>query len=198
MEGIASITELKTRALEQLRGNWFKAAVVTLIVVGLSLLVSEIPKVGSLISLLISGPISWGSAYFFLRLRRGEGASIEDILQGFVRFVPALVLYLLTTLFVLLWMLLLIVPGIVAALSYSMAYYIRIDEPELSAMEALRRSKEMMKGHRWRFFVLGLSFIGWILLAVVTAGIGFLWVGPYMSVTSANFYTNLKASQIHG
>nr|WP_275422934.1 DUF975 family protein [Paenibacillus mucilaginosus] len=189
---------MKTRALEQLRGNWFKAAVVTLIVVGLSLLVSEIPKVGSLISLLISGPISWGSAYFFLRLRRGEGASIEDILQGFVRFVPALVLYLLTTLFVLLWMLLLIVPGIVAALSYSMAYYIRIDEPELSAMEALRRSKEMMKGHRWRFFVLGLSFIGWILLAVVTAGIGFLWVGPYMSVTSANFYTNLKASQIHG
>ncbi|WP_426452041.1 DUF975 family protein [Paenibacillus sp. S-38] len=198
MEGIASIRELKARALDQLRGNWFKAAVVTLITVGLSLLISEIPKAGSVINLLISGPIAWGSAYFFLRLRRGEGASVEDILQGFVRFVPALVLYLLTTLFVLLWMLLLIVPGIVAALSYSMAYYIRIDEPELSAMEALRRSKEMMNGHRWRFFVLGLSFIGWILLAVLTAGIGFLWVGPYMSVTSANFYTDLKASQRQG
>ncbi|MCZ8518379.1 MULTISPECIES: DUF975 family protein [Paenibacillus] len=65
-------------------------------------------------------------------------------------------------------------------------------------MEALSRSKEMMKGHKWRYFVLGLSFLGWVLLAVLTAGIGFLWLGPYMSVTNANFYTNLKASQGQG
>ncbi|MCZ8518399.1 MULTISPECIES: DUF975 family protein [Paenibacillus] len=198
MEGIATITELKTRALQQLRGNWWKAAAVTLITIAVSLLVSGIPKGGSLLSLVISGPIAWGSAYYFLRVHRGEGAAVDDLLQGFVKFVPALVLYLLSTLFVLLWMLLLIIPGIVAALSYSMAYYIRIDEPELTAMEALSRSKEMMKGHKWRYFVLGLSFLGWVLLAVLTAGIGFLWLGPYMSVTNANFYTNLKASQGQG
>jgi uncharacterized membrane protein len=86
----------------------------------------------------------------------------------------------------------LIVPGIIAAFRYSMAFYILKDHPEISPMEAIRRSKEMMVGQKWRYFVLNLSFIGWALLCILTLGIGFLWMHPYISVTNSHFYDELR------
>jgi len=73
-----------------------------------------------------------------------------------------------------------------------MAFYIISDNPEIGAMEAIRKSKEMMRGFRWKLFCLNLSFIGWVLLCVLTLGIGFLWLQPYMNASFANFYQNLK------
>lgn len=94
----------------------------------------------------------------------------------------------LQALIVFLWSLLLIVPGIIAGYSYAMTQYILAENPELSASEALGKSKEMMAGNRWRLFCLQFSFIGWDILAALTFGIGNLWLNPYKQAATAAFY----------
>lgn len=100
--------------------------------------------------------------------------------------------YLLSKIFVSLWSLLLIVPGIIKSLSYAMTCYILVDKPELSANQAISLSKDMMRGHKFDLFYLYLSFIGWIILCVFTLGIGLLWLLPYMQTAEASFYLDVK------
>jgi uncharacterized membrane protein len=90
------------------------------------------------------------------------------------------------------WTLLLIVPGIIAGYRYSQAFYILRDNPEIGAMEAIRRSKTMMAEHKWRLFVLQLTFIGWHLLCMLSLCIGYLWLVPYIMAAGAHFYEDLK------
>lgn len=90
----------------------------------------------------------------------------------------------------------LIIPGIIASISYSLAQYIMLDEPNLSPMDCIRKSKEMMKGHKGECFCLALSFIGWIILGIFTLGILYFWLVPYMSVTMCNFYNKLKGDKV--
>jgi len=90
------------------------------------------------------------------------------------------------------------VPGIVAALRYSMVWFLLVDEPDLGARQALDRSKALTKGHLWDLFTVWLSFLGWFLLGVVTLGIGFLWVVPYVQTTLALVYEGLRAAESHG
>ena len=97
--------------------------------------------------------------------------------------------------FTFLWTLLLVVPGIVALMRYSQAWFIMADDPNIRPMEAIEKSKQMMDGHKWEYFVLGLSFIWWFLLCCVTLGIGLLWLIPYIQTTVANFYDDLKSNQ---
>ncbi|MBQ5416090.1 MAG: DUF975 family protein [Bacteroidales bacterium] len=92
-----------------------------------------------------------------------------------------------------LWTFLFIIPGIIKAFSYSMTPYILHDNPELSASEAIHRSRMMMRGHKFDLFWLWLSFIGWMFLCILTAGIGFLWLCPYMETAQAAFYQDVKA-----
>jgi uncharacterized membrane protein len=96
------------------------------------------------------------------------------------------------TLFILLWMLLLIVPGVVAMLSYSMTFWILADDPDAGPLEALSRSKALMRGHRWQFFRLYWRFFGWFVLSLLTLGIGLFWLLPYVMMSSAEFYRQLR------
>ena len=96
---------------------------------------------------------------------------------------------------VFLWTLLFIIPGIVMAFAYAMTPYILEEHPEISAWDASARSREMMKGHKFDLFYLYLSFIGWVVLAIITLGIGFLWLSPYVEGAVAAFYNDLKAEQ---
>ncbi len=84
------------------------------------------------------------------------------------------------------------IPGIVAALSYSQAFYILAENPGIGALEAIRISKRMMYGYKGKLFLLYLSFIGWAILSALTLGIGYLWLIPYVSTTLANFYEEVK------
>lgn len=106
-----------------------------------------------------------------------------------------IILGLLMELFIFLWSLLFIIPGIVKSYSYSMAYFIKIDNPEMSANDCITASRKMMKGHKWSLFVLDLSFIGWYILGMLALGIGVLWVDAYHNVAKAEFYEELKKSQ---
>ena len=100
---------------------------------------------------------------------------------------------LLVTVFTFLWTLLLIIPGIVKGLAYTLTPFILKEKPELSPNEAIELSMKMMDGHKWDFFLLCLSFIGWYLLSIFTLCIGLLWVMPYQYTTIVAFYEDVKA-----
>ena len=133
--------------------------------------------------------VTCGWQLYALRASREEATGSLDTLfacfQQFWRFFSAT---LLMGLFTFLWSLLFVIPGIVAAYSYSQTIYIMLDHPEMSAMEAIAASKQMMRGHKAEYFVLELSFFGWALLSGFTFGLLLIWLEPYMQVTKANFY----------
>ena len=100
----------------------------------------------------------------------------------------------LRDLFVALWTLLFIIPGIVKMYAYSLVPYILAENPEMSGTEAIKLSNEMMKGHKWKAFVLDLSFLGWLLLSVLTLGlVGIFFANPYVYATDAELYKAIKA-----
>lgn len=101
---------------------------------------------------------------------------------------------LLQMLYIFLWSLLLLVPGVIARYSYAMTGYILAEYPELSPSEAIARSKDMMEGNRWRLFCLEFSFIGWELLCLLTLGIGNLWLVPYRETARTAFYREVSAT----
>lgn len=187
-------SELRARARESLQGSWGKsilALIVYIIVAGLIGLLNFIPVIGYIVQLLTSGAFTLGLIIFFVGIARKEGPEISEIFSGFSHFIKAFCVYFFMTLFTVLWSLLLIIPGIIAYYRYSQAYYILQDNPEIGALEAIRQSKELMKGRKLNLFVLHLTFIGWALLALLTFGIGFLWLYPYFFVTQAHFYDEI-------
>lgn len=146
-------------------------------------------------SLILVGPLTLGITIFSLNFSRNKNPEMSQIFDGFHNFGTSLIAFLLETLFVGLWTLLFVIPGIIASLSYSQVFYIIADEPKIDAMEALRKSQRMMKGKKWKLFCLGLRFIGWFLLSILTLGIGLLWLIPYVQVSYAKFYDDVKEIQ---
>lgn len=190
---------LMKMARESLKGKWGLAIgtfVVYLIIVGAIQGIAHLAPIVGLIALIIGGPFALGISLFSLSLSRNQEAKLEQIFKGFNYFGNTLGTYLLMVLIILLWTLLLIVPGIIAALSYSMTFFIMVDDNSIGGMEALNKSKKMMNGYKWKFFCLGLRFFGWALLCILTLGIGFLWLMPYMYVSMAKFYDDIKEPQI--
>ena len=187
---------LRGMARESLKGKWGLAIGGYVLFMIISMVVNFIPVVGSIASLIITGPLTLGLAIFSLSISRNQEAKVGQIFDGFNHFGKALGTYLLMLLFIILWSLLLIIPGIIAGISYSMTFYILADNPSIRAIEAIDRSKKMMYGYKWKFFLLQLSFIGWALLCLLTFGIGFLWLVPYMQMSFAKFYDDVRGEQI--
>ena len=186
--------ELMAEARESLSGNW-GLAIATFLVYGIIISIFQvIPTVGSVLALFIAGPVLVGVSMFSLSLSRGESARLEQIFEGFKNYGTVLGAYLLMVLFIFLWMLLLIIPGIIAAIAYSQTFYILAEDDTIGSMDALKKSKEMMDGYKWKYFCLGLRFIGWALLCILTLGIGFLWLSPYIQISYAKFYEDIKAA----
>jgi len=130
-----------------------------------------------------------------MNISRGEEFSIEQLFDGFKDFLRAFIAGLLIGIFVLLFTLLLIVPGIIVAICFSMTFFILLEDSSISAWDAMKKSKEMMEGYKMTFFCLNLRFLGWILISILTLGIGLLWVAPYMRVAYVNFYRELKEAR---
>jgi uncharacterized membrane protein len=125
---------LMQMARESLKGKWGLAIGTLVVYIIISVALQIIPYVGPIASLIISGPFSLGLAYFSLSISRNQNAKLEQIFQGFNNFGTALGAYLLRLLFIILWALLLIIPGIIAAISYSMTFYILADDHSIGAM----------------------------------------------------------------
>lgn len=183
---------LMAQARQSLEGKW-GLAMGTCVVYGLIIAcIQQIPFIGGIIDLLTRGAISIGFAIFALTLSRRQEARLSQIFDGFQKFGVSLSAYLLQTLFILLWTLLFIIPGIIASLSYSMTFYIIAEDDSIGPREAISKSKEMMNGNKWKLVCLQFRFFGWTLLGILTLGIGFLWIFPYMMISGAQFYDDLK------
>lgn len=145
----------------------------------------------NLIELLVSGAFIVGFMGFFLGIAQESEARLDLLFVGFQRFWKSFVVYFFFSLMVMLLLLLLIVPGIMAALAFSMAFFVIADDEDCGPFEALGRSKEMMKGNKWKFFCLHWRFFGWALLCTILP-IGWLWLVPYMQTSFAKFYEDVK------
>ncbi|GMO49485.1 MAG: DUF975 family protein [Treponemataceae bacterium] len=186
---LKSNRELREIARSQLKGRWLEAVGFTFLYGILTAAASAVVGIGEFI---LGGPFTYGYYGYFSRKARGEEAQIENLFEGFHRFGSAFLLFLLETLFITLWLCLLIVPGIVKWFSYSMAFFILRDNPNMSAIDAITASRKMMKGYKGDLFGLYLSFIGWWFLSLFSFGIGYFWLAPYVSLSHANFYEELK------
>ena len=180
--------DYRNRAWVALSGKWGILALITLIEVAITGVLSE-TAVGTLI---VTGPFAVALAMISLNVLRGNWVSVENLFDGFKNFLNTFLLGLLNSLFIFLWSLLFIIPGIVKELSYSMSYYIMAENPCISQSEARFQSMLMMDGHKWELFCLRFSFIGWILLCILTLGIASFWVIPYMNTATAAFYEDIK------
>jgi len=185
----------KEKAKEVLKGNYGEAIIAFLIP---ALIVGSVTMIfprASFLTLLLF-PIELGTFYFFMNLRK-QNAKIDDVFV-FIRersseYFRLVWVHIIRIVFIVLWSLLLIVPGIIKGISYAMVNYILIDEDfKLEGTEVIALSEEMMQGHKMDYFVLGLSFLGWIILSLLTAGILFLYTIPYMTATFTEFYYDVK------
>ena len=186
--------EIKAQAKLQLKGKVWWLFLCTLIVSGLAMILGMIPVVGVIAVYVIAPPLSLGLIMVYLSVTYGEEVQINMLFDGFRNhnMGKTILLFLMVIFFTMLWSLLFVIPGIIKAYSYSMSFYILAENPDMTAREALNESKEIMKGNKLNFFILELSFFFWLLLVVVTFGIAAIYVEPYMQLTYANFYHNIK------
>ena len=208
-------SELRAQARERLEGKWGTFVLMTFLMLVIQTILQIPGYIGSLLEILspenvlaslsfsnisnilslLALPLSWGLTVSLLHNHREESVDLENLFDGFRggRYTRVFCAIFLVNLFTFLWTLLLIIPGIMKAFSYALTPYILLDEPELTARQAITRSCEIMQGRRWKLFCLSLSFIGWGILSILTFGIGFLWLAPYMNASIAAFYEDARA-----
>ena len=198
-------SQIRKKSLEALDGNWGNAAILMLVYMALSIFLSTggnvcLSPLGtpwnalSNLSSLLLIPMGYAITVVFLGFLRGEKLEVK----GLFKYYPSgrvWILSILTAIYTILWALLLLIPGIIKSYSYAMAPYILKDNPEMGAEEAIVESMKMMKGYKLKLFLLDLSFIGWIILMILTLGIGILLLAPYMNTARETFYEELQAER---
>ena len=145
----------------------------------------------SLAAFIIGGVLELGYARFLLNQHDGKPIAFNDLFSQFDRFSAGFVQHFLRTLYVSLWSLLLIIPGIIADYSYALTPYLMVDHPDLTPSQAIALSKKMMDGHK------GDLFVGWILLGILTANLGNLAINPYRNAARTAFYREVKREYEH-
>jgi uncharacterized membrane protein len=175
-----SIKEMKTKALSSLKGNW---PIMIIIMIIYGILMTVFP---SLILLLIGGPLVCGLCMVIMQVVRTQKVNgVVDLFSGFYYFVQSFLMYLLMAIFIGIGLILFIIPGIIVAYGLSLAPYLLSDDPSKGAMNCIKESWALMKGNKWRKFVLDLSFIGWWILAMIPSII-ILSVSGALSVNGPN------------
>lgn len=199
-----SNAQLKRMATATLDNHWGDAVVLTLLLVLIeaalcvpAVLAGSDTAAGQTLQVIANVlilPIAWSYTVGYLALmRHGRLPGAGALLSGYGDFVRIFGTYLLKYIYVCLWTLLLIIPGIVKSLSYALTPYILADRPDLRYNGAIELSMRMMQGYKAKLFWLLLSFIGWFILCLFTFGIGFLWLAPYVEATMARFYEERRS-----
>lgn len=179
---------LMRRAKAQLQNKWVNVALGSLIFLALMAIASGT----YLVEFIVYGPLTFG---YFLYIACNVDTSQNNLnllFKGFERFGDTLVAGILVSLATSFGLILLIVPGIIVACGLGMTFFIMVDDPNISGIDAMQQSWNMMKGQKWNLFCLWFRFIGWALLSVLTCGIGFIFLYPYITTATLNFYRKLR------
>ena len=163
---------------------------------GIGIIVAIAVLAGIAVTIFVGAPIIVGQNRFYLQNRLGQG----DVGTLFSAFKPGYMNVVKTVfiknIYIVLWSMLFLIPGIIKTFEYFMVEYILAENPHMDSARAIEISRQMTNGQKMDMFILGLSFIGWILLSVVTCGLGFLFLTPYMEATYAELYTALREKAI--
>lgn len=232
------ISDLMKTAGSSLKGKWLLSIGVCIVYLAILIVLVFIPIVGSIVILVLIGPLLVGLSKYFISLTRNEDVAFNMLFEGFSNqnFARSFVAYLLFMIFIFLWSLifiipfsilivgyvlnsglitgdmsnlyslfnnssfiifiylsfLLLIPSIIAAFSYSMTFFILADEPEISGLEAIKKSVQIMKGNKGKLFLLYLIFILLVILCILTLGIAYLWLMPFAGAVVAAFYNSIK------
>ncbi len=210
-----SRAEIKQKAKESLRGHWPMAIGASVIIGAFAGILGYIGTlldtppttldelalytassfVQQIVMIAATAPLSMGVISFFIKLSRNQFVELAEVFSKFKTiWLKSIGLNLWIFLKTFLWSLLFVIPGIIASISYSMAYYIMAEDEQVGINQAVEISKAMMKGYKMQYFVLSLSFIGWAILCAIPCGLGFLWLMPYMQTTMSNFYNKVSAN----
>ena len=196
---------LRNEAWNTLSGNWGNSVLIYFLISLLSGIISGtvavlLPELSSIANLATSIFLTYPLIYVFVvklmsLVRENKPVALNDFIDTFkVKYSRALPVMGLTFVYIFLWTLLLIIPGIIKSYSYALTVYISEDNPELTPEECINKSMEMMNGNKWKLFLLDLSFIGWVFLSILTLGIALLWFRPYLETARIYFYEDLKSS----
>lgn len=201
-------TNVQIRQLtrETIRGKWLAGAVITLLfgvlyglISAFSVLNTDDEVIFSLLTILVAivfgYPLTLGYAMVWLNVARNNThPEIKDLFGAFSSRYhrSAMGTLLLQNIYTFLWTLLLVVPGIIKSMEYAMTPFVIADEPELGCNEAIEKSMQLMRGHRWQLFKMYLGMIGWMILGVFTCYIAWFWIAPYYQIAFAQFYRELK------
>lgn len=188
-------TTLKNLAKEKIKGKVLNLFLAELVVLALTGAANGIPGLGQLVSIAML-VLTIGLSVFYLKFLDNGTMDYMDLFYSFSfkdlnKYLNHLATMLVKMLLIFLWSLLFIIPGIVKAIAYSQAEYIKAENPDMDIMGTLKESERLMKGHKMEYFVLCLSFIGWWFLVVITFFLAGIYVMPYYSTTKALFYRNL-------
>lgn len=191
--------EIKAKAKAKLEGNmwniWQAILIILVINMFVGFITNDMGKVGGgiaeMLFTLALTPLTVGLCKYILDLVRGEKFEIKTLFNSYSKILMIVAAAILSYVIIAVGFILLIIPGIIAGIALAMIYYIIADGEE-DPVEALKGSYNMMNGYKWDYFVFCLSFIGWILLSVITLGIALIWVYPYLSVAFAMYYDELK------
>lgn len=197
--------ELRNEAWNTLSGNWGNSVLIYFLISLVSGIISGtvtvlLPELSSIANFATSIFLTYPLIYVFVvklmsLVRENKPLALNDFIDTFkVKYSRALPIMGLTFVYIFLWTLLLIIPGIIKSYSYALTVYISEDNPELTPEECINKSMEMMNGNKWKLFLLDLSFIGWLFLSILTLGIALLWFRPYLETARIYFYEDLKSS----
>jgi len=149
---------------------------------------------GGFLHSFVSAPLTLGYSIYILAAYRKKKYQWDLIFAGFQYYFLVLSASWLTTAFAMVGFVVFIIPGMIIGLALTMVNFIIADNPDISPFEALKKSYQMMKGFKWKYFCLFFRFVGWFILGVVTVGIGFLWMAPYLSMSAVIFYENISSA----
>ena len=186
--------DILSRAWQQLQTRWLVAIALTLLHSLISFVVGSVGM--GLGSLVLSGALTFGFNRTMVQIYRGQTPQFETYFDGFQHFLQTLILFLLVTTICMVGFVLLFIPGLIAAVGLSQAFYVLQDRPELGAIEALKESWRLVwsQGHFWKVVGLGLLSLFVILLGALAFGIGLFFAIPLVSVAGAGLYDELKAN----
>lgn len=215
---LSNSSEIRAKSRRILDGNWGQAVLVVLVfglisgisgsfgallsndegifsAPGFAALSSLLSFAITIYTVLVINVLTFGYTVTFLKLNREGKVIFENLFLGFKDYGRVVGVMFLKNLFIFLWTLLFIIPGIVKTYAYSMTEFIIADNPQMDALSAITKSKEMMRGSKGKLFILDLSLIGWWFLSLFTCGIGYLWLMSYYLTNRAVFYQELSGDK---
>ena len=192
--------QIMKEAQESLKGKWGISIAACLIVTIITIMVSLIGGYlinedwgGNILSLFIVPPMGVGMALFFLNLYDGNKLEIRTIFNPFKEvWLNSVLAYFMMIVIIFIGSILFIIPGIIASLMFSQAFYIIAEDNKIDPYNALVKSKKMMEGNKWKLFKIILRILLLAIICILTLGIGFIWLAPYQNAVYAKFYNVVK------